>query len=130
VLKGGLRYRDQSIGEVIANAGDFILIPKAQDFMIWSDVPSADKDMVVDPVILPGGGYRVGNLDGPVDMRSLVGYCIFQSDDATLLSSLLPELVVVRGEHRLAMLMQLLGDEAVAASLGEMWCCSICSKCC
>lgn len=115
VLKGSLRYRDRQSGEVIVNTGDFILIPSAQDFMMWSDVPSSDNDLVIDPVILPGGGYRVGSIDGPIDMRALVGYCIFQSDDATLLSSLLPELVVVRGEHRLAMLMQLLGDEAVGS---------------
>ena len=119
VLKGSLRYRDHQSGEVIVNAGDFILIPSAQDFMMWSDVASSDNDMVIDPVILPGGGYRVGSVDGPVDMRALVGYCIFQSDDATLLSSLLPELVVVRGEYRLAMLMQLLGDEAGGSKPGR-----------
>ncbi|WP_309083214.1 AraC family transcriptional regulator [Chelativorans sp.] len=111
VLEGSLRYRDHQNGEVIVNAGDFILIPSAQDFMMWSEAPSKDTDMVVNPVILPGGVYRVGSVDGPVDMRALVGYCIFQSEDATLLSSLLPKLVVVRGEHRLAMLMQLLGEE-------------------
>ena len=119
VLRGSLRYRDHSSGEVVVSAGDFILIPSAQDFMMWSDVPSSDDDLVIDPVILPGGGYRVGSIDGPIDMRALVGYCIFQSDDATLLSSLLPELVVVRGEHRLAMLMQLLGDEAVGSKPGR-----------
>jgi len=119
VLKGSLRYRDHQGGEVIVNAGDFILIPFAQDFMMWSDVPSSDNDMVIDPVILPGGGYRVGSIDGPIDMRALVGYCIFQSDNAALLSSLLPGLVVVRGEHRLAMLMQLLGDEAVSRRPGR-----------
>lgn len=119
VLKGSLRYRGQRGDEVVVNGGDFILIPFAQDFMMRSDVPSSDKDMVVDPVILPGGGYRLGSIDGPTDMRALVGYCIFQSDDATLLSSLLPELVVVRGEHRLAMLMELLGDEAVGNKPGR-----------
>lgn len=124
VLKGSLRYWDHQSGEVIVNAGDFILIPSAQDFMMWSEAPSKeapskDRDMVVDPVILPGGGYRVGSVDGPVDMRALVGYCIFQSDDAVLLSSLLPRLVVVRGEHRLAMLMQLLGEEAVGNKPGR-----------
>jgi len=119
VLKGSLRYRDHQSGEVVVNAGDFILIPSAQDFMMWSDAPSGDSDMVVDPVIVPGGGYRVGCIDGPIDMRALVGYCIFQSDDATLLSSLLPGLVVVRGEYRLAMLMQLLGDEAVGSKPGR-----------
>ncbi len=119
VLKGSLRYRDHQSGEVIVNAGDFILIPSAQNFMLLSEVPSKDIDMVIDPVILPGGGYRVGSIDGPIDMRALVGYCIFQSDDAALLSSLLPQLVIVRGEHRLAMLMQLLGDEAVGSKPGR-----------
>jgi AraC-like DNA-binding protein len=119
VLKGSLRYQDQQSGEVVVNAGDFILIPFAQDFMMWSDVPSDDNDQVINPVILEGGGYRVGSIDGPVDMRALVGYCVFQSDDADLLSSLLPRLVVVRGEHRLAMLMQLLGDEAIGSKPGR-----------
>jgi AraC-like DNA-binding protein len=119
VLKGSLRYWTPKSGEVCVNAGDFILIPSAQDFMMWSDVPSSDEDMVVDPVILPGGGYRVGSIDGPIDMRALVGYCIFQSDDASLLSSLLPELVVVRRQYRLAMLMQLLGEEAVGNKPGR-----------
>lgn len=119
VLKGSVRYRGHQSDEIIVNAGDFILIPTAQDFMMWSEAPSSDNDMVIDPVILPGGGYRVGSIDGPIDMRALVGYCIFQSEDATLLSSLLPELVVVRGEHRLAMLMQLLGDEAVGSKPGR-----------
>lgn len=119
VLKGSLRYRGFHDEEVIVNAGDFILIPFAQDFMMWSEVASNNNDIVIDPVILPGGGYRVGSVDGPVDMRALVGYCIFQSDDATLLSSLLPELVVVRSEYRLAMLMQLLGEEAVGSKPGR-----------
>lgn len=119
VLQGSLRYKDSQSGEIIVNAGDFLLIPFAQDFMMWSDVPSDDDDMVIDPVILPGGGYRVGSIDGPIDMRALVGYCLFQSDDAALLSSLLPGIVVVRGEHRLAMLMQLLGEEAMGSKPGR-----------
>lgn len=119
VLKGSIRYCGQGSGEVVVNAGDFILIPSAQDFLMWSEAESTDNDLVVDPVILPGGGYRLGSLDGPIDMRALVGYCIFQSDDATLLSSLLPELVVVRGERRLAMLMELLGDEAIGTRPGR-----------
>ncbi len=117
--QGSLRYRGHQSGEVIVNAGDFILIPFAQDFMMWSEAPSKDIDMVIDPVILPGGGYRVGSINGPIDMRALVGYCIFQSDDASLLSALLPKLVVARGEHRLTMLMQLLGEEAVGNKPGR-----------
>ncbi len=119
VLKGSMRYWDHKNGEISINAGDFILIPFAQDFMMGSDVPSTDDNMVITPVILPGGTYRLGSIDGVTDMRALVGYCIFQSNDAPMLSSLLPELVVVRGEHRLAMLMQLLGDEAMGSKPGR-----------
>lgn len=119
VLSGSFRYWDNENGEVAVNEGDFVLIPSAQDFLMRSAVPSTDNDMVTDPVILPGGGYRVGRIDGPMDMRALVGYCIFQSDDAALLSSLLPKLVIVRGEHRLAMLMQLLGDEVIGRKPGR-----------
>jgi AraC-like DNA-binding protein len=119
VLKGSLRYLDLNGSEVIVNAGDFILIPFAQDFMMWSHAPSSEADLVTTPVILPGGGYRLGSIDGPTDMRVLVGYCIFHSDDASLLSSLLPELVVVRSEYRLAMLMQLLGEEAIGSKPGR-----------
>lgn len=119
VIEGSLWYGDRKSAAIEVNAGDFILIPSAQDFMMWSDAPNTHADEVINPVILPGGGYRVGRIDGPVDMRALVGYCIFQSDDARLLSSLLPELVVVRGERRLAMLMELLGEEAMGTKPGR-----------
>jgi AraC-like DNA-binding protein len=42
----------------------------------------------------------------------LVGYCVFGSPDAALLVSLLPQLVHVRGERRLATLVQLVGEES------------------
>jgi AraC-like DNA-binding protein len=119
VLKGSLRYLGRRGDEVVVRGGDFILIPSAEDFVMVSEAPSTPRDMVVEPVVLPGGGYRVGSVDGPIDMRALVGYCIFQSEDATLLSSLLPEVVVVRGEYRLAMLMQLLGEEAMSSKPGR-----------
>lgn len=119
VLKGRIWYSDRKGDEIIVNAGDFILIPFAQDFTMRSEAPSTNAHLVVNPVILPGGGYRLGSIDGPMDMRALVGYCVFQSEDTALLSSLLPEVVVVRGEHRLAMLMQLLGEEAVGSKPGR-----------
>jgi transcriptional regulator GlxA family with amidase domain len=42
----------------------------------------------------------------------LIGYCTFGSPDATLLISLLPRLVHVRGQQRLGTLVQLVGDES------------------
>jgi hypothetical protein len=44
-------------------------------------------------------------------VRVLVGHCVFASPDAALLVSLLPRLVHVRGEKRLATLVQLMRDE-------------------
>jgi transcriptional regulator GlxA family with amidase domain len=44
-------------------------------------------------------------------MRALIGYCEFGSPDAALLVSLLPRLVHVRGEKRLATLVELVREE-------------------
>src|SRR5699024_4972149 len=47
-------------------------------------------------------------------LRVLLGHCRFDSPDAALLVSLLPRLVHVRGEPRLATLVKLVGEEARA----------------
>ena len=46
------------------------------------------------------------------DVLLLVGYCVFGSPDAALLVSLLPQLVHISGERRLATLVQLVGEES------------------
>ena len=119
ILEGGLRYADESNDDLILHAGDFILIPAAEDFTMSSVEPSSAEHLVTDPLILPDGEYRVGEATGIVNMRALVGYCIFQSEFASLLASLLPRVVVVRGERRLALLMQLLDDEAKGERLAR-----------
>lgn len=60
------------------------------------------------------GGARVGNPNGAVDVRILVGNCEFGSPDAALLVSLLPQWIHVRDDRRLSTLVQLVGDEARA----------------
>jgi transcriptional regulator GlxA family with amidase domain len=64
------------------------------------------------PVALGNNEFRIGDPDSPVDSRMMVGYCSFGSPDASLLVSLLPQLVHVRGEERLATLVQLVRDES------------------
>ena len=54
----------------------------------------------------------MGDPDGAVDARMLVGHCMFASPDAALLVPLLPQWVHVRGERRLSALVQLVGDES------------------
>ncbi|RYZ16759.1 MAG: AraC family transcriptional regulator, partial [Myxococcaceae bacterium] len=48
----------------------------------------------------------------PTDLRIVAGHCSFGSPDAALLVSLMPQLIHIRGEPRLATLVQLLGDES------------------
>ncbi|KZY47693.1 AraC family transcriptional regulator, partial [Roseovarius sp. HI0049] len=65
---------------------------------------------------VPGenGVVRIGEPKGPVEVQQLIGHCSFGSPDAELLVSLLPDMVVVGGEKRLATLAALVREEARA----------------
>lgn len=115
VLEGGCRLAVAGHEPAVLQAGDFVLIPSAHDYTVSSLAEHAVADHYTDPVELPGGGgIRLGEADGPADVLILVGHCAFGSPDAALLVSLLPEFVHVRGESRLATLVQLVGDESCA----------------
>ena len=91
--------------------GDFVLIPAAQAFTVRSlEAPEATSE----PVHMPNGEHRFGHIDQPPDARFIVGHGIFRSPDAALLLSLLPQLVLVRGDPRLGSLVQLVSEEARA----------------
>lgn len=94
--------------------GDFVLIPSAYGFAMTSLEPAPSDDVDTVPVARLHGEFRLGVQDGPADVLLLVGHCVFGSPDAALLVSLLPQLVHVRGEQRLATLVQLVGDESRA----------------
>jgi AraC-like DNA-binding protein len=70
--------------------------------------------VVITQVTPMPGGARVGDPHGPVDVRMLVGHCVFGSPDSALLVSLLPQYVHIRGVPRLATLVQMVGDESRA----------------
>ena len=94
--------------------GDFVLIPAAREFTVSSFDPPPSGHFT-EPVVLAGGEIRLGALEGPPDVLILVGHCTFGSPDAALLVSLLPQLVHVRDEARLATLVGLVGDETRAS---------------
>lgn len=99
-------------------AGDFVLVPAASGFTMASAAGQlADADTL--PVLDADGVYRVGMQGGPVDAQLLVGHCEFGAPDASLLISLLPRLVHVRGHARLATIVQLLSDESLAQRPGR-----------
>ncbi|WP_341958564.1 AraC family transcriptional regulator [Pseudomonas sp. RC10] len=101
---------------IVLNEGDFVLIPAAQSFATSSmDREPPLEDEVPTTAITPmPGGVRLGDPLADVDTRLLVGHCVFGSADAGLLVPLLPRWVHVRGERRLATLVQLVGDESRA----------------
>lgn len=112
ILEGTCRLSEDERGAVTLKEGDFVLVPSGHNFELSSLTPPEAKDAARSPVKLADGEFRHGDPDLPPDVRLLVGHCVFRSPDAALLASLLPRLVHVRGEKRLATLVQLVSEEA------------------
>ncbi|TWI67737.1 AraC family transcriptional regulator [Pseudoduganella lurida] len=114
VLDGTCRIASEGGAAMELVAGDFVLIPATYDFSMSSTVPPPARDFDRAPVMLRPGEFRLGALDAEPDVRYIIGHCVFGSPDAALLVSLLPRLVHVRGQQRLATLVQLVNDESRA----------------
>ncbi|SDC71127.1 transcriptional regulator, AraC family [Massilia sp. PDC64] len=114
VLDGACRMAVAGTDAVTLEPGDFVLIPAMQDFSMSSLRPPPARDFDKPPAHVAPGEVRHGTGDGPPDVRFLIGHCEFASPDAALLVALLPRVVHVRGEPRLATLAQLVNDEARA----------------
>ncbi|OZG70143.1 AraC family transcriptional regulator [Hahella sp. CCB-MM4] len=114
VVEGSCQLAVDGHEPLILKESDFVLIPSAEGFTMsgLEQVPPEHIDPLIVP--LPSGEVRCGLQSGPPDVRMLVGYCAFGSSDASLLVSLLPQLVHVRGEKRLTTLVQLVADESRA----------------
>ncbi|MBK4216658.1 AraC family transcriptional regulator [Paracoccus caeni] len=91
-------------------AGDFLLIPNPHSFTMSSLQPPA-VDTVRMPLEIGPGTFRLGPPDAPVQLRSLVGHCDFNAPDKDLLLSLLPEVIHLRGQERLTVLVSMIHDE-------------------
>ncbi|WGS52110.1 AraC family transcriptional regulator [Paraburkholderia sp. D15] len=112
VLEGGCRMAIDSHDPFEVLSGDFVLIPAAYGVAMSSlEVPPPGVEMPA-PTPLGNNEFRIGAADNPIDSRMMVGHCSFGSPDAALLVSLLPQYVHVRGEHRLATLVQLVREES------------------
>lgn len=111
VLEGVCRVEVVGHEPIELGEGDFVLIPSAFGFAMSSIDASALEHFDNTPVALFRGTLRLGIQSGPPDVRMLVGYCTFGSPDAALLVSLIPQLMLVRGQTRLSTLVQLVGEE-------------------
>lgn len=114
LLEGSTRLAVEGWQEIILQEKDFVLIPAAQSFVMTSLEAPEPAHAETMPISLGGGEFRLGVQSGPHDTRYFVGHCTFDSPDASLLVSLLPQLVHVRGEPRLTTLVELLGEESRA----------------
>ena len=114
ILTGQACLEVNGKASVILNEGDFALIPAAYSFAMSSVNPKPPEGFEILPVKEADGIYRLGNPDSPVDTQQLIGFCVFGSPDASLLVSLLPDVIVSRGENRVGTLVKLVADEARA----------------
>jgi len=93
--------------------GDFLLVPASRDLVKESlDLPR--RETTEEPIEIGDGCFRVGREAGPANLTIRIGHCSFRSPDAALLVPLLPQVILARGEPRLATLTQLVADETRA----------------
>jgi AraC-like DNA-binding protein len=112
VLQGSCRLAVDGQRAFTLEAGDFVLLPATPGFTIsgFEAVKPARLDPKVTAVRL--GDVRHGRRNGPPDVRLLGGWFVFDSSDASLLVSLLPAVVHVRGAERLSALVRLVDEES------------------
>lgn len=119
VLEGTCRLVVERDRPRVLEAGDFVLLPATPSFTLSSLDPVAP--VLVDPKVssAPTGEVRHGTRGGRPDVRMLGGYFVVDSPDATLLASLLPSVLQVRGAPRLAALVELVADESGSKRAGR-----------
>lgn len=118
VLEGECRVVSSGRSPIIVRKGDFLLSPSTNDHIVES-IDAPPHGIAMAPTEISDGRFRVGQAGEPINLRMQVGLCSFASPDAALLVSLLPAMIVARGEPRLALLLQLVGDETRHARPGR-----------
>ena len=119
VLEGSCRLTVDGHRPLTLEAGDFVLLPATPGFIMSGFEPVQPErfDPKVASTLL--GEVRHGTRGGRPDVRLLGGWFVFDSPDSTLLVSLLPSLVHVRGVDRLSVLVRLVGEEATERRAGR-----------
>lgn len=105
---------------VTLSAGDFVLMPATPGFTLSGLEPAVP--VFLDPRAAAqdsAGELRHGRSSGPPEVRMLGGYFEFDSPDASLLVSLLPVLLHVRGVERLSVLVQMVRGESLETRPGR-----------
>ncbi|MDB5666840.1 AraC family transcriptional regulator [Cypionkella sp.] len=114
ILTGEVSLTIDNRPPIILRKGDFVLAPASFGYTISNPDLLPSNPLRSLPQPQPDGSYRLGRPDGPPEVQMLVGHCVFGAPDAALLVSLLPEIVIVNGQDRLAALANLVSDECRA----------------
>lgn len=119
VLEGRCRLAVDGAPALILEAGDFVLLPATPGFKMSGFQPV--RPVRIDPKVSPSptDEVRHGTKGGRPEVRLLGGYFVFDSPDASLLVSLLPAVIHVRGLERLTALVRLVGEESRAHRSGK-----------
>jgi AraC-like DNA-binding protein len=120
VLEGSCRLVVDGHRPLTLVAGDFVLLPATPGFTM-SGFDGDVKPQRIDPKVASAATAEVrhGTQAGRPDVRLLGGYFVFDSPDAPLLVSLLPDVVHVRGVERLSLLVRLVRDETSEQRAGR-----------
>jgi AraC-like DNA-binding protein len=113
LVEGHCRLTVTGREPILLAAGDFVLVPETFSFTMSSLEPPP-RGALAQRLETSPGVFRLGDPEAPAEIKALVGHCAFGSDDKALLVSLLPEVIHVRGEGRLTMLVGMINDETGA----------------
>ena len=119
VIEGCCRLAVAGEMPVTLEQGDFVLLPATPAFTMSGLEPATPKRIDPHEMLSPGEDIRHGRADGPADVRLQGGYFLFDSPDADLIVSLLPSMIHIHGDERLATLVRLFGEEASAQRPGR-----------
>lgn len=119
ILEGTSHLAVDGHDPIELEAGDFVLIPATFGFTMSGRGPEAEVGNDPTVVTMLDNEIRRGDPDRAPNARLLVGHFAFGSPDAGLLVSLLPKLVHIRGDRRLATIVDLVADEARQARSGR-----------
>jgi AraC-like DNA-binding protein len=120
VLEGRCRLTVDGHRPLTLEAGDFVLLPATPGFTMSGFEPVRFERLDPNVMSTVRGEVRHGTRGVRPDVRLLGGWFAFDSPDSTLLVSLLPSLVHVRGVERLSILVRLVGEASEQRSARDL----------
>ncbi|EJM24344.1 transcriptional regulator containing an amidase domain and an AraC-type DNA-binding HTH domain [Pseudomonas sp. GM21] len=119
VLEGSCRLVVDGMEAITLQAGDFLLMPSTPGFILSGFEPVTPVPIDAKLTSTSADEIRYGTPNVPPDVRLLGSKFDFNSPNAALLISLLPEMVLMRGVERLCVLVQLVNEESNEQRLGR-----------